>query len=201
MARKRVGYEDEKLDENSIERVIKYLAEKGATKKQACQMLNISYNTARLDKLIETHKEKKAKDAERRAEKRGKPATPQEIDYIISEYLSGVTIDGLCKSTFRGPTFIHNILEAYAVPERDSSTDYRHPKLIPDEAVRTEFRIGETVWSARYNCLAKIEAEIPYKHEKAYRIWLKDDSWMQYASQPASELASLQKLRDIGVNI
>ena len=45
--------ENEKLDEATLERVISYLETKGATKKNACIMMNISYNTARLDRLIE----------------------------------------------------------------------------------------------------------------------------------------------------
>ena len=56
MARKAKVSDDERLDGNSIERVIKYLSEKGATKKVACQMLNIAYNTTRLDKVIEQYK-------------------------------------------------------------------------------------------------------------------------------------------------
>lgn len=200
MARGR-SKDEEKLDDNSMERVIKYLAEKGATKKVACQMLNISYNTTRLDKLIEVYQKKKADDARRRAEKRGTVATKQEIDFVVTEYLTGATIDSICKSLFRGPTFVHNILEAYAVPTRNTSPDYFKPNLIPDDAVRTEFREGEVVYSARYDSLAQIVKEVPHKEGKVYRIWLKDDKWLQYANQPAWELASLQKLREEGIGI
>lgn len=201
MARKRAGSEDERLDDNSLERVISYLSEKGATKKVACQMLGIAYNTARLDKLIETFKEKKARDAQRRAEKRGKPATKEEVDFVVTEYLSGATIESISKSLYRGSTFIHSILEQYAVPSRNLTHCYKRPQLIPDDAVRTEFKIGEVVYSARYDSLAKIELEVPHKEGKVYRIWLKDEKWLQHSYQPAWELASLQKLRDAGIGI
>ena len=95
VARKAKVSDDERLDGNSIERVIKYLSEKGATKKVACQMLNIAYNTTRLDKVIEQYKLKKDSDAKRRAEKRGTPATEAEINFVISEYLEGNTIDSI----------------------------------------------------------------------------------------------------------
>ncbi len=199
MARK--SNTEEKLDDASLERVIKYLEEPKATKKMACQMLNISYNTSRLDKLIETFKNKKIKDAERRAEKRGKPASPEEISFIVVEYLSGTTIDSISKSLFRGATFIASVLETYAVPKRNTSTNYFKPQLIPEEAIREDFRIGEVVYSARYDSLAKIVEEVKSKQGRAYRIWLSGEKWLEFASQPVWELASLQKLRDIGIKI
>lgn len=197
MAKKRAGSEDERLDEASIERAIKCLEDKG-TKKAACQILNIAYNTARLDKLIEQYKTKKEADARRRAEKRGKPATKEEIGFIVTEYLEGVPIDTISKSLYRGPTFIKSVLNSYAVPERNGTPDYFRPKLIPEEASRERFAIGETVYSARYDVLAEIEKEIFQNGVYVYRMYLRGD-WCQYAYQPACEIASLQKLRDEGI--
>jgi hypothetical protein len=200
MARKRAGSDEERLDDASMERVIGYLKEKGATKKAACQMLNISYNTTRLDKLIEGHLKRKEDEARRRAEKRGKPATKEEVSYVITEYLSGNTLESISRSIYRGTTFVHNILREYAVPERNTSVDYFRPRLIPDDAVRSEFSLGELVYSARYDTLANIVSEIPHRDGKVYRVWLKGD-WQQYAAQPAWELASLAKLREEGITV
>jgi len=48
----------EKLDDTNIKRVIAALTnENPITKKEACEMLNISYNTTRLSKIIEGFKE------------------------------------------------------------------------------------------------------------------------------------------------
>lgn len=193
------GSENEKLDDNSIERVMKYLREPKATKKIACQMLNISYNTSRLDKLIEQYIEKKVADAKRRAEKRGKPATEAEVAFVISEYLEGNSIDGISKSLFRGTTFVKSILDKYAVPERNSSPDYWHPKLIPEEGMRERFKVGEKVWSAKYDCLVEITKELFQKGLWVYQIYMLKD--MQYGYQPAHELASLDKLREAGVRV
>ncbi len=196
MARK--TNDDEKLDDATLERVIAYLKEKGATKKAACGMMNISYNTTRLDKLIEMYLKRKEDNARRRKEKVGKPATKEEISYVITEYLSGNTITDISKSIYRGTTFVHSILRDYAVPERNTSVDYFRPKMIPEEAVRIEFAVGETVYSARYDTLAKIVGEKPHKEGKVYQVWLKGD-WQQFAYQPAWELASLAKLREEGI--
>jgi hypothetical protein len=199
MARK--ANEDERLDDPNLERAIKYLAEKGATKKNACQMLNISYNTARLDKLLSAYKERKIKDAERRAEKRGKSATPEEKAYIITEYLSGATIDSISKALFRGVIFIKSILEYYDVPLRKSSPDYFHPELIPEGAMADSFVEGECVYSVRYDCLATIIKEAVSKQGRCYMIWLKGENQKQFAYQPVWELASLRKLREEGIQI
>lgn len=190
--------EDEKLDDASMERAIKCLEDKG-TKKSACQILNISYNTARLDKLIAAYVEKKEQDAKRRAEKRGTLATKSEIDFVITEYLSGATIDSINKALFRGNTFIKSILDDYAVPERKNAKDDLRSNLIPDEAARERFAVNEVVYSAKYDSLASVEKEMFQNDLWVYRIWVKGEQF--YAYQPAYELASLQKLRDAGITI
>jgi hypothetical protein len=59
MAIKKRAYE--KLDDNNIQRVIDALNSKEPiTKKVACEMLNISYNTTRLSKIIASYHEEKA---------------------------------------------------------------------------------------------------------------------------------------------
>ena len=136
-----------------------------------------------------------------RAERRGKPATTDEISFIVTEYLSGATIDSISKSIYRGPTFINSLLEEYHVPKRLSSPDYFKPNLIPDGAVRTSFRLGESVYSSRYDCLATIKGESSSTDGAVYRIWLDGEQWKQFAYQPWWELASLQHLRDKGINI
>lgn len=203
MATKRTKNEDERLDESSIERVIAGLEqEKPITKKEACQILNIAYNTTRLGQIIEKYKEKKQRDAERRAALRGKPATNDEVTYIISEYLEGQTIDAITKSTYRPVNFVKHILDKYDVPVRSTSHDYFKPELIPEGAMRERFTVGEKVYSARYDSVALIEKEDKHPvHKWVYRIWLLADKWKQYAYQPADELASLEHLRALGVKI
>lgn len=200
MAIRRKQNSEEKLDDVSIERVIKHLEDK-KTKKDACRILNISYNVARLDKIIETYLERKATDARLRAEKRGKPAAPDEVAYIVKEYLQGDTLDNISNSLHRGTTLVKKVLEEHAVPLRSSSQDYFNPQLIPDAAVRERFNIGETVYSARYESLAKIRNELKQEEGYVYGIYLLDEKYNEYAYQPAWELASLQKLRDAGVNL
>jgi hypothetical protein len=192
----------ERLDSTHIERVLALLEPKDGTKpgtkKDACQILGITYNTTRLGTILEKYKEAKERDKAKRAEKRGKPASQAEISYAIQAYLEGDTIDSISKALFRGPTFIGSILRDYAVPIRQSAHSYFHPTLIPDAACREEFGINEKVYSARYDSLARIDKEFA---KGVYRIYLLSDKWLEYAYQPAEELASLEHLRKAGISV
>ena len=194
------------LTEANILRVIDLLEPKEGksktTKKDACQILGIAYNTTRLATIIDSYKEKKAKELERRSALRGKPATQDEINFVIQEYMEGNTVDSISKSLYRSSGFVATILEKYEVPKRASSTDYFRPELIPDGAVRERFAVGEIVYSARYDSIARIDLEqSDPRYGWIYRIWLLSDKWLQSAYQEACELASLEHLRTLGVKI
>lgn len=201
----RVKNDNERLDEAHFERVIAGLNPvegKPMTKKDACAILGIAYNVTRLATLIAKYEETKARNASRREALRGKPATPDEVVFVIGEYLDGSTIDSISKATYRSSGFVKGILEKYDVPVRQSSQDYFRPELIPDGAMRLRFAIGEVVYSARYDSLARVDTEqLSPKHGYVYRIWLISDKWKQNAYQEATELASLQHLRELGVRV
>jgi len=205
MATRRTKNEDERLDDAHMERVIAMLEPKEGrpcTKKDACQVLGITYNTTRLATLIEKYKEKQAYETKRRGELRGKPPTKEEITFIIGEYLEGATVDSISNSTFRPSGFIKRILEENAVPLRQSGHTYFKPELIPEGAMRDRFKVGEVVYSARYDSLARIDLEQEDKrYGWIYRIYLLADKWRQSAYQEAYELASLEHLRNLGVRI
>ena len=88
------------------------------------------------------------------------------------------------------------------MPIRVPGSSYFDPQLIPDGAVRDRFKIGEVVYSSRYDSIARIDAEQKSdKYGFVYRIWLMSERWLQSAYQEASELASLEHLRELGVKI
>lgn len=199
----RATKENDLLNDANLERVIAgFESTPRMTKKEACAILGIAYNTTRLDSLVEKYQEKKTRDASRRAALRGKPATSDEITYTIQEYLEGATVDAISKAIYRGPAFVKAILEKYDVPVRQASHNYFNPELIPDGATRDRFSIGEIVYSARYDSVARIDTEtFTEKYGYIYRIWLLADRWKQSANTEAYELASLEHLRKLGVRI
>ena len=191
----------EKLDDDTIEHVINLLESNNPiTKKEACQILNISYNTTRLGKIIASHKEQIQRVAKLKAKNRGKIASEHEIVRAIEEYLSGDSIAEIAKGMYRSSAFVKGIITRFNVPIRASSSNYFHPELLPDETLSEEFEPGEIVWSAKYNTTAVIKGhkskdpkfkkwdnagivqEHPI-HGKCYRIWI-TGKHSQYAVQP-----------------
>jgi len=205
MTRKRSDREEELMTDANIAKVIKLLEPqdgKPITKKDACQILGMSYNTTRLASIIEEFKQKQLRIAEQKAKLRGKPITNSERINIIQEYLSGATVESISKMTYRGSHLIKQVLEDNSVPIRQTGHNYFTPQLIPDGAIRDRFQLDEIVYSARYDSMAKIRSEkLDPKHGYIYSLWLLSERWLQWCWQPAYELASLEHLRKIGIAV
>lgn len=202
----KLGKQEENLTDANIKKVISMLEPetgKPITKTLACQILCISYNISRLDKIITKYKEAVAFRERKNKENRGKPPSQDEIHYTIKEYMHGTPISQISNSLFRGPQFIKSILESHDVPVKPRVQDYFRPELVPESAMRTEFAIGEKVYSARYDSLAQIKMLFPKKSngENVYSILLLDEKWNMFAYQPASELASLDSITELGIKL
>lgn len=198
MATKRIKIsEEERITPENIERAIKLL-EDGGTKKAACELLNIKYNTTRLGTIITQYQEERERVKAKKAEKRGKPATAMEVSYTISSYLEGNSIDNIASSLYRSSAFVRNILDANGVPKREVPHSYFKPGLVPEEAMRDKFLPGEKVYSMRYDSLAVIRSEFS---PGVYLIFLLSQKEMQFAYQEAAELASLEHLKKLGVSL
>ena len=206
-------------------------AEKPITKKQACDILNIAYNTTRLSAIIEEHIEQKAYVKTRKAQNRGRPAKDSEICEAVTDYLQGETLTDISKRLFRSPGFVRNILETVGVPQRPSSKEERREvDYFPDECVSEDFEKGEIAWSATYHSAVRIGERLTqeYQSSKAgmglvdyeskyaspcYQIYVvqKVDSEDTFFSSvtsggfnayaPACELAKLEHLKKYGVNL
>jgi len=155
--------------------------------------LNISYNTARLSKIIEDFDERTAYVQLRKSQNRGKGATPQEIAEVIRDYLSGDSIATIAKSLYRSSGFVKSIVERVGIPSRGVSKEERSTiGYLPEECVAEEFSPGEIVWSARHHAPAEIEYEISVDYQaerpgfkdtnyekkygaKCYSIWIRED--------------------------
>jgi len=186
----------EKLDDATISRVIELLEQsQPITKKVACEMLNISYNTARLAKIIQEYKDKVAYTERRFKENRGKPFNDFEKKDLIVGYLSGESIASLARANFRTTHAVKTFLEQHNLPLRSSDATYHHPDLMPDEMVADSFEVGELVWSSRYNSVAEIRR--PSK-DGVYSIWV-FGKHNQFAYQPVYELGKLDILKTLSL--
>ena len=162
MAIKRVKKkEHENLSDANISRVMELLADKNPiTKKTACEVLNIAYNTTRLTNIIEGYVVKKANEKKHRDANRGKPVNDYEIQQTIEQYLAGTTVSDIAKGLFRSPSFINNIIERLGVPKRATGDDKRYPILLPEACVSYTFKPDQIAWSAVYHAPCKIIKEV-----------------------------------------
>lgn len=178
--------EHEKLSSTNIAHVVSLLeAVKPITKKAACEILNISYNTTRLSKIIEEWKTEKEYSEERRAKNRGKPAAPHEIQTIIEQYLGGDNVSEISKRLYRPAVFVSNIIERVGVPTRPVGDERYKEDILPEACVAEQFSEGEIVWSAKWHRPARVitELTLDYLRDKpgiAYRDYLKEDGSRMY---------------------
>ena len=191
--------EGEDLSDSKIEQVISLLnQETPITKKDACNMLNIAYNTARLNKIIQEHEERKAYTLKRKKELRKQPLSAADIAFFISSYLESGNLSEIADESYRSPQLIKQVLERYNIPLRKSSNNYFNPPEVINTA--ENYSKDDLVYSARYDQAAYISKELPPNlMGKVYRIWLCKDC--QYALQPFYELADLREVQKLGVNI
>ena len=184
--------------------------ERAITKKEACEILNISYNTTRLNKIITEFQERKEYVAKRKATNKGKKAQTYEITEAITNYLQGESISEIATGLYRSSGFVRSILDRVGVPQRPASVEDRSgPCMIPENCVAESFNSGEKVWSARYHAPAIVEAEVEVKEQyesKGYRVYIlekTEDSTVGgfYAFVLACELGKLSHLEEYGVNL
>lgn len=187
---------NEDLSAENIEKAHACL-ENGGTKKAACEILGIKYNTKRLDTIIQTHFETKERTKRLRAKKRKEAISNEEKASIITELLAGASVAELAQQYYRSTAVINRIIDNAGARIRTPMTDYFNPVFLPEECVKLEFQPGEIVWAARYNCLAEVMAKVG---EFTYRIWVSGDNEQQ-AYQDAGDLGSLDHLRALGVNL
>lgn len=208
--KKRAG---ENLTDGSIKKVIQLLSASPAiSKKEACSMLNISYNTTRLNNIIEEYKDKVEYRRTRMAQKRGQVAASEEIAHVAEQFLAGESFSDIGKSIFRSVAFVKNIIQTIGVPERAQGDEKAHIEYLPEECVAEYFEEGEIAWAAKYHTSCEVITKL--KEEKyedryctpCYRVWIREptDSTQEYggfnAYIPAYDLGKLEHLKQYGLN-
>lgn len=209
----------EKLTDDNISRVSKLLEDANPiTKKEACGILNIRYNTTRLQKIIDDWKDTQEFKARRKAMNKGKPASRDEIKTVAQMYVEGYNVSTIATSIYRSPAFVKNIIERIGIPMKLADSDYeaRRRAMLPEQCVADTFQEGEVVWAIRKNYPAKVikEQSPENAEQRGYKLFLVytiectdlSDTFFphleyagKYAVQPAYELGSLKHLEQYGV--
>jgi hypothetical protein len=211
--------ETEKLSEANIQRVISLLEQpKPITKKEACEILNIAYNTTRLGTIITNYKSRKELDEKRRAANRGKPASDHEIVEVITDYLNGEPVSTIADQLYRSTTFVRNILDTVGVPQRQTGENYMDFSPLPEQCISDTFEVGEIAWSCRFQSPCYIEQDKGMTSDgsaKLYRIYVIERKFDEpevkyfakwgkpgfYSYQPAYDLGKLSHLKAFGIDV
>ena len=210
---KRIKKKDhENITDANIKKVIQLLnGSPTITKKQACEILNISYNTSRLNNIIEAYEEQQVLVKRMKAKKRGRPAETGEIRTMIESYLEGASYADIAKSTYRSVAFVKSVIDKVGVPQRVTGDDRFQTEYLPDECVGNSFELGEVAWSAKYHasCVIKRKHDKPLYFERygceCYDIYVNEETEGHvkggfYASAPAYDLGKLDHLEQYGIS-
>jgi hypothetical protein len=191
---------------------------KPITKKEACSILNITYNTTRLGKIIDEFQEKEAFVAKRKAQNRGKRASEGEITEVIGAHLQGDPISQIAAGLYRSSGFVRGIIERVGVPTRPNSAEARAKVgLLPDSCIAESFGRGEVVWSAKYHAPAVVKKPIAGLEDKylgtCYQVYVMErvdatDSYFPYVEHggfnaycPFYDLGKLEHLEQFGISL
>ena len=212
----------ENITDTNLQRVTDMLApttgQSPITKKEACEILNIAYNTARLTRLLEDFEERKEYVAKRKSANRGKSATKGEINEAITGYLQGDSVAEIAKYLYRSPAFVKAIIDRVGVPTRRTKEESRWPLLLPDQCISEDFEVGEKVWCATYDAPAEVDARLDDSYidrygVPCYKVYIFEkvnasETWFPgietggfAAYQPAYDLGKLSHLKEYGVNL
>lgn len=203
----------ERLTPDNIERVIAALnptdGSKPVTKTVACAMLNIKYNTSRLDKILTDYQTKKARTKQLRDARKGVPLTKSDIQNVIEEILLGYPISKIAESMYRSTSLIKRTVEEVGIPGYNDD-DEETFGLFPEQCIASEFDVpirdasgaiiidGEVAYYPKKDCLVIIDMLVSDKNPmNLYRVYDKD---IGYHHVYSGDLASLKHLQEYGVN-
>lgn len=125
-------------------------------------MLNITYNTARLQRILDDYQDKVEYRELRKKQNRGRGASNEEIREAVERYLSGDSISEIAAGLFRSASFIKGIIERVGVPNTSKESGVIP---LPDSCIAESFSKGEVVWSAVYNKPARVDYEISVDYQ------------------------------------
>jgi hypothetical protein len=163
LVRKIKKKDHENLSESNISKVIDLLTgNQPISKKVACDMLNIAYNTTRLQRIIDDYEDKVEYRELRKKQNRGRGASNEEIREAVERYLSGESIAEIASGLFRSSGFIRSLIERVGVPTASKESGVA---VLPESCIAESFAPGEIVWSAVYQKPARVDYELSIDYQ------------------------------------
>jgi hypothetical protein len=186
------------LTEEQYKRVTEYLAQPKATKKAACEMLGISYNTKKLAELIERFEQRETAAKAARLAKRKTAVTLPEVAMWVTAYLNGESPSEIADGAYRSESVVKLHLEKHgAMLRRVGKVDRLNPPMLPEQCMSDDFEVGQYVWVAAYNCVGVVKGF----YKNAVKVWVLSEGIQEHSYQAPWELGSLKHLEAIGVRL
>ena len=179
--------------------IAKLEAEKPITKKLACEMLGIAYNTTRLENLIQEYKDDLARVKLRKKQVRKEAVTEETVREWAKEYLvNGMPINEIAEFAYRTPLLVKTWLERYGALLPKTSPNPLNPEYVPEACMSSDFEEGELVYINGYCSFGVIKREIKSKTAeaagyKAYRILLLGDE-RQHVNYMSCDICAVEHL-------
>lgn len=157
----------EEISEAKI-RQVKWMLKAGKTKKACCEHLGITYNTKKLDKLIQDFDNREIREAELKKAAKNKVFTAKEKENIAKAYLAGETQSALAKQYYISAQRIKKILIETNTPirARGKKAAATVDHIVQDLEVR--FSKGDKVFIAKDNCFGIVDSV----YDEDYLEWL-----------------------------
>ena len=179
--------------------IAKLEAEKPITKKLACELLGIAYNTTRLESLIQEYKEDLERVKIRKQQTRKQPVTEKVVREWAKDYLvNDMPVSEIAEYAYRTPLLVKTWLERYGALLPKTSPNPISPEFVPEACMADSFEIGELVYINGYCSFGIIKKEIPSKVAeaagvKAYRILLLGEQ-RQFVNYMSCDICSVKHL-------
>jgi hypothetical protein len=175
------------------------------TKKVQCAILNIAYNTKRLDDILDSYTEAKERRIKMRKQVRSQPVTDADVAAWALLYLQGSPLIEISESYYRTTGMVRSKLEklgVWGLMSQESVSPLR-PPMVNDELMSEEFEINEVVFVPGYKTVGVVDAAYgPSKTEgvNQYRVYLSGSRERNIFCN-AYDLGSLRPLAEAGVNV
>ena len=193
MVRRVKKKDHENLSETNIQKVISLLnGKQPISKKEACSMLNIAYNTTRLQRIIDDYQDKIEYRELRKKQNRGRGASNEEIREAVERYLSGESIAEIASGLYRSSGFIRSIIDRVGVPRVEKESGVA---VLPDSCVADSFSPGEVVWSAVYQKPARVDYELSVDYQ-AEREGFVDVNYERKYGSKCYAIYVMEEIRD-----
>ena len=144
------------IPEAKIRQVI-WMLKTGKTKKACCEHLGISYNTKRLDKIIQDLHSREAREAELKSKNKNRIFTLAEKQQIAKEYLAGEAQSTIAKNYYISPQKVKKFLIETNTPIRARGKNKAATVDHVVQDLETKFSVGEKVFIAKYNCFGIVD--------------------------------------------